>query len=129
MAAAVGLEVQFLAAPGLHAAARGEAGHGVRGDAVGRCVARVVDAVGVFAREVEEVDAGEDDEEAAEQGDGVDGGGGVEALEEEAGGDEGAGGEGDVVEGVDAGGRLVLNSSGLKATYMLVENWLRALLK
>jgi hypothetical protein len=69
--------------------------------------AHVVGAVGVFSREIEEVDAGKDDEEAAEQGDGVYGGGGVEALEEEAGGDEGAGGEGDVVEGVDAGGRLV----------------------
>lgn len=65
-------------------------------------------AVGVVAREVEEVYAGEDDEEAAEQGDGVDGGGGVEALEEEAGGDKGAGGEGDVVEGVDASGGLVV---------------------
>lgn len=108
VAAAVGLEVELLAAAGLHAATRGEAGHGVRGDAVGVRVARVVDAVGVFAREVEEVDAGEDDEEAAEQGDGVDGGGGVEALEEEAGGDEGACGEGDVVEGVDAGGGLVV---------------------
>lgn len=114
VAAAVGLEVEFLAAAGLHAAARGEAGHGVRGDAIGVCVARVVDTVGVFPREVEEVDAGEDDEEAAEQGDGVNGGGGVEALEEEAGGDEGAGGEGDVVEGVDAGGGLVVEEVWLR---------------
>lgn len=44
-------------------------------------------AVGVFAREVEEVDAGEDCEEAAEEGDGVYGVGGVEAAEEDEGGD------------------------------------------
>jgi hypothetical protein len=59
-------------------------------------------AVWVFAAEVEEVDAGEDDEEAAEEGEGVDGGGGVEAAEEDEGGDEGEGCEGYVVEGVDA---------------------------
>ena len=57
-------------------------------------------SVWVFAREIEEVDAGEDDEEAAEEGDCVYGGGGVEALEEEEGGEEGAGCEGDVVERV-----------------------------
>ena len=44
-------------------------------------------AVGVFAREVEEVDAGEDREEAAKEGDGVNGVGGVEAAEEDEGGD------------------------------------------
>lgn len=58
-------------------------------------------AVGVFAAKVEQIDAREDDEEAAEEGDGVDGGCGVEALEEETGCDEGAGGEADVVKGVD----------------------------
>jgi hypothetical protein len=35
-------------------------------------------------------------------------------LEEEAGGDEGAGGEGDVVEGVDAGGGLVVEEVWLR---------------
>ena len=58
-------------------------------------------AVGVVAREVEQVDAGEDDKEAAEKRDCVYGGGGVEALEEQEGGCEGAGREGYVVEGVD----------------------------
>ena len=56
-------------------------------------------AVRVFLREVEEEDAGEDDEEAAEEGDGVDRGGCVEALEEDEGGAEDGGGEGYVVDG------------------------------
>lgn len=59
-------------------------------------------AVGVFAAEVEQVDAGEDDEEAAEEGYCVYGGGGVETLEEETRCDERAGGEAYVIEGVDA---------------------------
>jgi hypothetical protein len=60
-------------------------------------------AVWVTAGEVEEVDACEDDEEATEQGEGVDGVGGTEAAEEEEGGAEGCGSEGHVVEGVYAG--------------------------
>lgn len=60
-------------------------------------------AVGVFAREVQQVYAGENYQEAAEERDRVYDRGCVEALEEEAGGDEGARREGDVVEGVDAG--------------------------
>jgi hypothetical protein len=43
--------------------------------------AEAVGTIGVVARKVEEVDTGEDDEETAEQGDCVYGGGGVEALE------------------------------------------------
>jgi len=108
----------------LHAAAREWGGHAVCRDAVhvvfvcvrvgggGRGADHQVAAFGVFAREVEEVDAGEDDEEAAEQGDGVDCVGGVEALEEDEGGAEGAGCEGYVVEGVDTKGRVVLVKSG-----------------
>ena len=53
------------------------------------------------SREVQEIYAREDDEETAEQGDGVDCGCSVEALEEEARSDEGTGREHDVVEGVD----------------------------
>lgn len=45
--------------------------------------------VGVAAGEVEEVDACEDDEEAGEEGDGVDCVCGVEAAEEDEGCDEG----------------------------------------
>lgn len=103
-AAAVALHVQFLAPAGLHAAPCGEAADSVARNAVAQRVAERVRAVGVIAREVEEVHAGEDDEEAAEERDGVYGGGGVEALEEEAGGDEGKGREGYVVEGIDAAG-------------------------
>lgn len=58
---------------------------------------------GVFAREVEEVNAGEDCEETAQKRDGVDGVASVEASEEDEGCDEGAGGEGDVVQRVDTG--------------------------
>jgi hypothetical protein len=61
-----------------------------------------VGAVWIVAAEVEEVDACEGDEEAAEEGDGVDGFGGVEAAEEDKGCAEGGGCEGYVVEGVDA---------------------------
>tara|TARA_R110002003_G_scaffold244_4_gene17418 strand:- start:2262 stop:2459 length:198 start_codon:yes stop_codon:yes gene_type:complete len=57
-------------------------------------------AVGILAREVQKVDAREDDEEAAEEGDCVHSGSGIEALEEEEGRDERAGGEGYVVERV-----------------------------
>ena len=84
----------------MHAATGREAADSVAGDAVGHCVAECVCAIGVFARKVEEVDAGEDDEEAAKERDGVYGGGGVEALEQEARSDEGKGGECYVVEGV-----------------------------
>ena len=59
-------------------------------------------AIGVLTREVEEVYAGEDDEEAAEQRDGVDSRRSVEALEKQAGCDEGASGESHVVERVHA---------------------------
>ena len=93
-------------AAGLHAAAGAHAGDGVGGDAVvvvlGQRFGGERGALGIFAREVEQVDAGEDDEEAGEERDGVDGGGGVEAAEEDEAGDEGEGGEGNVIEGVDA---------------------------
>jgi hypothetical protein len=59
-------------------------------------------AVRIVAREVEEVDAGEDDEETAEKRDCVDGGCGVEALEQKERCNEGASGKCYVVEGVDA---------------------------
>ena len=55
-----------------------------------------------LARDVEQVDAHEDDEEAAEERDGVDAAGGVEPLEEDGGGDNSAGGETDIVDRVDA---------------------------
>jgi hypothetical protein len=59
-------------------------------------------AVGVVAREVEKVYAGKDDEEAAEEGDCIYGGCGVEALEQKEGCDECACGECDIVKRVDA---------------------------
>ena len=46
----------------------------------------MVSPIGVIAREIEEIDAGKYDKEAAEERDGVYGRGGVEALEEEEGG-------------------------------------------
>jgi hypothetical protein len=64
----------------LHGAAGREAREGVAGGAVGELVAEVI-AVGIFAREVEEVDARKDDKEATEKRDCVYSGSGVEALE------------------------------------------------
>jgi hypothetical protein len=58
-------------------------------------------AVGVVAREVEEVYTGEDDEETTKERNRVYGGRSVKALEEEEGCDECAGGEGYVVKWVD----------------------------
>lgn len=63
-------------------------------------------AVGVVTAEVEQVDAGEGDEEPADEGEGVDSLGGVEALEEDEGGAEGGGREGHIVQGVDTGTEL-----------------------
>lgn len=134
--------VFFAASSRLHAEAGLEACEAVGGNAVdgvvfAEGVFALVDAevaaVGVFAGEVEEVDAGEDGEEAAEEGDGVDGVGGVEAAEEDEGGDEGAGGEGHVVERVDTGKvksvRTLVSSPKEWLPYMFVLNWLSALLK
>ncbi len=59
-------------------------------------------AVWIAAGEVEKVNACKDDEEAGEEGEGVYGVGGVEALEEDEGGAEGGCCEGDIVEGVDS---------------------------
>jgi hypothetical protein len=59
-------------------------------------------AVWVPARDVEEIDAGKDYEEAGEEREGVYGVGGVEAAIEDEGGAEGRGCEGYVVERVDA---------------------------
>ena len=63
----------------------------------------MVVSFGIFAREVEEVDTGEDCEETAQERDRIDSVAGVEASEEDEGCDEGAGGEGDVVQRVDTG--------------------------
>lgn len=53
--------------------------------------------VRVAARQIEEVNAAENYEEAAEEGDSVDGVGSVETLEEDEGGTEGGGCEGYVI--------------------------------
>ena len=66
-------------------------------------MAHKMSAVGIFAREVEEVDACEDDEEAAEEGNGIYGVGRVEALEKDEGCAEREGRECDVVEWIDTG--------------------------
>lgn len=85
-----------------------------------------------LARDVEQVDAHEDDKEAAEERDGVDAAGGVEPLEEDGGGDNSAGGETDIVDRVDAeisGGSRRLSVGVCGVTYTLVENVSSALLK
>lgn len=60
-------------------------------------------AVWVFSGQVEQIDASEDREEAAEERDGIYGVGGIEAAKQDEGGYKGAGREGHVVERVDAG--------------------------
>ena len=82
--ATVALQIQFLTSAQLHATAGGKAANGIAGDAVRSVVSVRVCAVGVLAREIQQVYAREDDQETAEQRDGVYGGGCVEALEEEA---------------------------------------------
>lgn len=79
----------------------GKSRNAVGRNSVAEAVAECAATVGVFARKVEEVYAREDDEESAEEGNCVDGVCGIEAAEEKEGRDEGAGGEGNVVEGID----------------------------
>lgn len=89
----------------LHAHARLDARDHVGARGVAAVAARErLGAVGVVPAEVEEVDARKGDEEAADEGEGADHVGCVEAVEEDEGRAEGGGGEGDVVERVDAGG-------------------------
>lgn len=57
--------------------------------------------VRIMSREVQKVDAGEDNEESAEQRNGVHGIGGIETFEENKRGAQGGCGEGDIVEWVN----------------------------
>lgn len=87
----------------LHADARLDGGNHVRARGVAAAPGRQgLGSARVGAGEVEEVDAGEGDEEAADERDGVDRVGGVEAAEEDEGGAEGGGSKGYVVERVYA---------------------------
>lgn len=73
--------------PSLHAESRLDArDHVGARDVAGVAPGEHLGAIGVAAAEVEQVDACKGDEEAAEQGEGVDGFGCVEALEEDEGG-------------------------------------------
>ena len=91
---------------GLHTAPGAHARDGVGGDAVvvefGDLLGGEQPPLGIFAGEIEQVDAGEDDEEAGKEGNSVDGGGGVEAAEEDEAGEESEGCECDVVQRVYA---------------------------
>lgn len=121
--------LSFGAAASLHGATGEGTRHGIGGDAVqikATAVSiqlHVIVAFGIFAREVEEVDTGEDCEETAQERDRINSVAGVEASEEDEGCDEGAGGEGDVVQRVDT--RKVSkwpNGRRRKPAYMLVLN-------
>ena len=88
--------------PRLHAHPRLEArDHIGAGGIAGPVAAHRLSAVGVAAAQVEQVDAGEGDEEAGQQREGVHGIGGVETAEEDEGGAESGGGEGHVIQRVD----------------------------
>jgi hypothetical protein len=92
----------------LHADARLDGGYHVRARGVSAAPGREgLGAARVGAGEIEEVDARKGHEEAADEGDGVDGVGGVEAAEEDEGGAEGGCREGYVVEGVDTAGDVL----------------------
>jgi hypothetical protein len=99
----------FAAATGLHGEASLKTCQAISGNAINLVVGpsmiagvyAKVGAVRIFARKVEEVDAGEYGQETAEQGDGIDRIGGVEASEEDKGGHECESRECDIVERVD----------------------------
>jgi hypothetical protein len=81
-------------------------------------------AVGIVAREIEEVDTGEDDEESAEQRDCVYSRCGVEALEKQERRDEGTSREAYIVEGIhtiNVSFVALKDNEGADA-YMFVEN-------
>lgn len=89
--------------------------------------------VRVTAREVEKIDATEDNEEATEEGDGVDRVGSIETLEEDEGGTECSSCEGYVVEWCYS--VLYRNISSIlyfeeaQGAYRELENCVKALLK
>lgn len=119
----------FGAAPSLHGATGEGSRHGIGRDAVEIKAAaipvqlHVIVSFGVFAREVEEVDTGEDCEETAQKRNGVDSVAGIEASEEDKGCDEGAGGKGYVVQRIDTG-KVSKEPFGSckRSAYMLVLN-------
>lgn len=85
-----------------------------------------------MAREVQEINASEDDEESTKQRYRVDGVGGVESLEEDKGGTEGRGGKRNVIEWVHTvGGPRLVTGLGRQSesAYIEVEKEFKALLK
>lgn len=93
-------ESTFCASSRLHTPAGGEAGYAIGRRCIGKPASQRVLSVRIFAREVQKIDTGEDDEKATKQRNGVDGRRGVEALEKETRRYEGASGESDVIQGV-----------------------------
>ena len=98
----------------LHAPSRWKARYAIRRHTITEVVTKSTTAVGIVARKVEQVNAGEDYEEAAEEGDCVDGRRSVETAEEEERGDECAGCEGDVIERVNTISRQQLAMCALQ---------------
>lgn len=103
---ASGSSVCVAASSGLHGSSGQGSGHGVGRYAVNVVHAVVVElhvgvALWILARNVQEVDSGEDGEEAAKERDGVYSVAGIEAPEEDKGRDKGESGKSHVVERVD----------------------------
>lgn len=117
----------------LHGSSSLEAGDSVCWDSV--LVQLGVDhvvSIGIVSRQIEQVDSGEDNQESAQQGNGVNGIGSVESLEENKRSAERGGRKGDIVEGIDAVERSLLAGVGgnrVSSAYMEVENEFKALLK
>lgn len=84
-----------------------------------------------MSRQVEQINTGEDDEEATEQRDRADGIGGIESLEENKRGTDRGGRKGDIVEGVDTKSQLISATRGSVglSTHIEVEKEFKALLK
>jgi hypothetical protein len=80
-----------------------QAGDPVRGHTVHLAVLEQAVSIGVGIGEIKQVNAGKGDEEADQEGDGVDGVGGIKSREEDERGAENGGGEGDIVKRINAG--------------------------
>lgn len=94
--------IRVCAASSLHTAPSGETGDGVRWRAVGESRAESLSAVGVFARQVEEIYTGKYNKKTTKERNSVDRRRGVEALEQETRSNERASRKGYVVEGIHA---------------------------
>lgn len=94
----------------MHTSARRKSRYAIGRWCVRESASQRVPSVRVIAGEIQEVHAGEDDEEAAKQRDGVNGGRGVKTLEKKERGNKRAGSECDIIERIHAIGLLAAST-------------------